>query len=263
MKDVYQHFRPEEREFIDRLQDKIDRVSFNYEIVTSDFLNPREYKILESLANASGIKLYSSSDLIDSEMVRVILAPDFYVFDPSDFDLALVEINFPSKFAKISHSQILGTLLGQTGLSRSKIGDILVTGTRAQFFIDSNFLSFVEENISKIGKLGVKLQGIPLSKLMKSDNEDKPSKNKILSVSSLRLDKLVASSFNISRKTASDLIEKGLVKLNYSVEDKKEKLLEIGDLISVRGYGRITLIDELSLSKKDKLRVEVAITKNK
>ncbi|WEV61008.1 YlmH/Sll1252 family protein [Streptococcaceae bacterium ESL0729] len=263
MKDVYQHFKPEEREFIDRSQDKIDRVNFNYEIISSDFLNPREYMILESLAKASNVCIYSSAGLADTEMVKAILAPDFYVLDVSDFDLALVDIRFPSKFAKISHSQILGTLLGQTGLNRSKIGDIIVTDDRAQFYVDSKLLSFLEENISKIGKLGVKLRGIPLDQAIGLEQVSEPSKIKLLSVSSLRLDKLVASSFNLSRKIASDLIEKGLVKLNYSVEDKKEKLLELGDLISVRGYGRFTLINELSLSKKDKLRVEVAITKNK
>ncbi|URZ87038.1 RNA-binding protein [Floricoccus penangensis] len=263
MNEIYQHFKPEEKAFIDRASDWIDRVKENYEVISTNFLNPREVEILKSLANGADIKIFSSFDIVRTEMVKVILAPNFYELTLDDFQLSLIEIDFPSKFAKIGHPQILGTILGQTGLERNKIGDILVSDSRAQFFVDSKFTNLLSENISKIGKLGVKLYQVPFDKLITISNNGSNTRQKVLVVSSLRLDKLVASSFNISRKIAADLIDKGFVKLNYSLEARKETILEIDDLVSVRGYGRFTLINKLSLSKKDKNRVEVEITNKK
>lgn len=263
MNEIYQHFKPEEKHFIDKASDWIDRVKENYEVISTNFLNPRQVEIMKSMANGADIKIFSSFDIVKTEMVKLILAPDFYELALDDFQLSLIEIDFPSKFAKIDHPQILGTILGQTGLERNKVGDILVSDNRAQFFIDSKFGNLLSESISKIGKLGVKLYQVPFDELITMSNDSSNTRQKVLVVSSLRLDKLIASSFNVSRKIAAELIDKGLVKLNYSVEERKETVLEIGDLVSARGYGRFTLINKLSLSKKDKNRVEVEITNKK
>ena len=42
MKDIYQHFRPEEREMLTLLNSKFEQASNNFYAVLTDFLNPRE-----------------------------------------------------------------------------------------------------------------------------------------------------------------------------------------------------------------------------
>lgn len=263
MKNIYQHFRPEEKIFIDQSMDMVHRVVDNYMTVLTDFINPRQFKILESIANSEDISLYSSEIIVNTEMVRVILAPDYYKLDPNDFEISLIDVDFPSKFSNIRHAQILGTLLGETGLDRSKIGDVLISNDKAQFFIEDRFENLVVKNISKIGKLGVKLKQVSFDNVLKFDTSYDSSNTKVLVVSSIRLDKIIAATFNISRTIASSLVEKDLVKVNYMVITKKDYLLDEGDLISVRGYGRIVMGAQLSLSKKDKIRIEVKITRSK
>lgn len=38
------------------------------------------------------------------EYAKVIVAPDYYQLDPSDFDLALLEMVYASKFHHLTHS---------------------------------------------------------------------------------------------------------------------------------------------------------------
>ena len=47
------------------------------------------------------------------EYAKVIVSPDYYQLDPSDFDLALLEMVYASKFHHLTHSQVLGTIVHQ------------------------------------------------------------------------------------------------------------------------------------------------------
>lgn len=46
---IYQHFRPEEKDFIDQAMNWIDQVKHSYAPKLSDFLDPRQQEILTSL----------------------------------------------------------------------------------------------------------------------------------------------------------------------------------------------------------------------
>lgn len=46
---IYQHFRPEEKDFIDQAVNWIDQVKNSYAPKLSDFLDPRQQEILSSL----------------------------------------------------------------------------------------------------------------------------------------------------------------------------------------------------------------------
>ncbi|MGA3513612.1 RNA-binding protein, partial [Lactiplantibacillus plantarum] len=46
---VYQHFRSEERPFIDTVEDWIEQVNMQYAPVLTEFLDPRQAFILETL----------------------------------------------------------------------------------------------------------------------------------------------------------------------------------------------------------------------
>ncbi|GFH41221.1 RNA-binding protein [Lactococcus insecticola] len=258
---VYQHFRASERGFIDQATDWLTRVSETYSIVTTDFLNPRQVFILETLANAREIQVLTSSAIAETEYVKVILAPDYYVLDVADFELALLQIDFASQFVTLKHGQILGTFLGETGLDRSKIGDIVVHDTIAQVFVTANLASIFVTSIHKIARSGVKISEMPLSKFIVGQEETAIAK--VITVSSLRLDKAVSAVFNISRNLAQNLIQSNKIKVNYAESVKNDFDLVDGDLVSVRGYGRFTVAETLGVTKKDKTRVEVKLIATK
>ena len=256
---IYQHFHPEEKQFIDRVLDWMDRVENNYSVVTTYFLNPREVEILESLANKRELQIFSTQDIAQTELTKIIIAPEFYQLDESDFDLALLEISYAKKFYQLKHSQILGSFLGQTGIRRSEIGDIVLNEGRAQVFVSKHLLEIFQNNIEKIGPAPVKFVEKTLEELIKTEDN---SVIKVILVSSLRIDKIIASTFEISRNLAVNMLQLRKVKLNYLEIEKKDFPVEQGDLISVRGLGRIKVLKILGETKKGKQKIECEITKN-
>lgn len=262
-KAIYQHFRPSERLFIDKVTDWIDKVSDTYSIVTTDFLNPRECYILQTVLNHSAkqdIQLFSSSMIAETEYVKLILAPDYYQLSIADFELSCLQIAFASKFTTLKHSQILGTMLGETGIERLKIGDITIHPSFAQVFVDQKLVSVFIEKIQKIARNGVKISEIKAEQYVKVPDQHQ---YKTVTLSSLRLDKVIASTFNYSRSQAQKLIQSNKVKVSYAEVLRNEFELFETDLISIRGLGRIKLVQNLGLTKKNKIRVEVQVVSSK
>lgn len=260
---IYQHFRDSERAFIDQASDWIAKVSDSYSSVTTDFLNPRQVFILTTLVNrenAGEIQVYTSSAIAETEYVKVIIAPSYYQLAVADFSLACLQIDFASKFVTLKHSQILGTFLGETGLDRSKIGDILVHEDFAQVFVDAKLVTLFTEKIHKIARSGVKIREIQLEQFVPSPEQ---AVIQTVTMSSLRLDKTIASVFNVSRNLAQNLIQSNKVKVNYTEILKNDFELDENDLISVRGLGRLRIRQNLGLTKKNKLRIEVQVIASK
>ena len=71
------------------------------------------------------------------EYTKVIVAPDYYQLDPSDFDLALLEMVYASKFHHLTHSQVLGTIVHQLGVERKSFGDILTSDGKIKYLLNS------------------------------------------------------------------------------------------------------------------------------
>ncbi|MGT2887019.1 RNA-binding protein [Streptococcus didelphis] len=250
---IYQHFHPDEYSFIEKMSDFVERVENNYALQVTDFLNPRQMEILKVLVATSKLQYFSSADFYHTEYGRVIIAPDYYSLNQDDFDLALVEISYNSKFNRISHSQILGTLLNELGIKRSLLGDILVQEGYAQIMISCNLLSYFLGNITKIARASVQLREIPLSKIALSETQE----NTIdITLSSLRLDRVMASVLKLSRSQAIKLLESDKVKVNYGTVRRTSDSLSIGDLVSVRGFGRFKLLEDNGFTKNGKYKLK-------
>ena len=76
------------------------------------------------------------------------------------------------------------------------------------------------------------------------------------------IDKLVASSFKLSRSDASQLIFGKHVKVNYSIIDNPSYLVGLNDLISVRRFGRFKIVKKMaSKNGKHKLTIQIQSSK--
>ncbi|OOL79762.1 RNA-binding protein, partial [Enterococcus faecium] len=74
-------------------------------------------------------------------------------------------------------------------------------------------------------------------------------------VSSMRLDSVISEIYNISRQRSKQLIEAGKVKVNWTENTRPDFVLELLDIISVRGYGRVQIQELEGKTKKEKYRV--------
>ena len=249
---IYQHFQPSEREFIDRVSDWARQVEDKQLLYCSYFLNPREQEILQMIANSFSLKYFKFPE--DTEYAKLILAPGYYEISEEDFDVSLIEISYSSKFGSLEHRQILGAFIHETGLERREIGDILISENRVQIYVSQHLFSYFKESIRKIGKMSVELNEVPFSEKIAVEDENESS---VILVNSLRLDRIIASSLVISRNLAANMIQSGHVRVNYSENTKNDSFIKIGDLISIRGFGRIKILKELGLTKKDKIKVEI------
>ncbi|EHJ52374.1 RNA-binding protein [Streptococcus macacae] len=251
---IYQHFNIEEHDLIEKTYDIIKQVEDSYTHYVTDFINPRQVKVMQTIISQTDLQVYLSSDYIPSEYARLLIAPVYYELDIADFEISLLEINYNNKFNRLTHAQILGTLLNKLGVKRQILGDIIVQERRAQFFIESSMVSYLTAQVSKIGKAAVSFKKLELNEQL--ENPSDYTEVDIL-VSSMRLDKVISSVLKVSRGTASKLIEGEKVKLNYLVQSKISCLVEVGDLVSIRGYGRFILKRDNGFSKSGKYKLTI------
>lgn len=256
---IYQHFRSDEAPLITELSDLISQAEFEYRPILTHFLNPRERAIIASLlGQKKQVKFCANGLFQQAERRRGLFYPEYFNPKQEDFQLALMEIKYPVKFAQLEHRQILGTLLG-SGLKRSAIGDILTDGIHWQVIIEKPMVEFLKQEIERIGKIKVQLEEISFSQLLQPKIEwEKAS----FSVSSLRIDNLVASVCHFSRARCKQLLAAKKVHLNWMLIEQPDFDLKLQDVISVRGFGRFQLASLGQVSKKGHLRVEVLILKN-
>ena len=74
-------------------------------------------------------------------------------------------------------------------------------------------------------------------------------------LSSMRLDAVLAGAYRLSRTESSALIRGGLVKLNHIPCERADVAVEEGALLSVRGKGRVRLQSIEGLKRKQRIGV--------
>lgn len=251
--EIYQHFRPEEKVFIDQVLQWKENVEMQYAPKLTSFLDPREQQILSILIGKNDdCRIAFFGGWSEAERKRALLYPSYYEPGQKDFDIALLEIKYNSKFNEINHRQVLGTFMS-LGLAREKFGDVVLAGERAQIAVADEISGYAIANVSKIGPAGVKLERQNFDKLLAPENT---WQNARITCNSLRLDNLLSTIGQISRKKAQDFIEAKKVKVNHAVAEKNDFVCEEGDLLSVRGLGRFRIIALSGKSKKDKWIIE-------
>lgn len=254
---LFQHYRDEDQVLIEKVLDNLERVSETYSPVLTGFVDPYVMTLYQQLAKRYDVQYFSSNDNLTKEYGRVLIAPDYYVLEAEDFELSLLEVTYATKFNHLSHSQVMGALLHQLGIRRSVFGDILVADERIQLFVDKKMTSYFKQEVTRMGRVPVQLVEKPLDQVIKPIEKVKED---VLLLSSLRLDKVIASAFKLSRTQAGKLITTDKVKRNYRVVTKVADLVEVGDQISVRGFGRFRLVDNLGFTKSGKIKIQIEKT---
>ena len=139
------------------------------------------------------------------------------------------------------------------GIERDTIGDILVADGRAVIFVKAELKEYIESQLFKIGRTGIKIVNCDLS--------DLPLGRGIATydytVTSLRLDNVVAAICKCSRDKTSKLILSGVVSHNFQLEQNVSKQLKQGDTIIIRGKGKFILDKVYGQTKKGRLKITV------
>lgn len=152
----------------------------------------------------------------------------------------------------LSHRDYLGALTA-LGIRRETIGDILVDTGRAVVFFADEIVPFVLANVDKVGRVGVRVEYADPADLPLPDEGEE----RMLTLSSLRLDAFVAAACCLSREKAAQLIRTDMVTLDHAPACDTARTLCEGACVTVRGYGKYILSAMLGTSRKGKLRIAI------
>ncbi|HSU79736.1 MAG TPA: YlmH/Sll1252 family protein [Candidatus Angelobacter sp.] len=254
---IYQHFREEERPFIDSILEWKSLVAERYTPKLTDFLDPRQQHIIKALISESDqvvVKLWGGYE--NAERKRALLLPPYYDdIGVKDLGVSLLELNYSKKFVKIEHRHLLGSLMG-LGLKREKFGDLLLTEDRTQLLLAEELEDFVRLNLNQVGRHPVSCTPQSFDELVIPSVEWDERQG---SVASLRLDAVLAEIYRQPRSKMTEFIKAGLVKVNWKVVEKAAYELTPGDALSVRGFGRSRIVSIEGETRKGNIWVKFGI----
>ncbi len=194
----------------------------------------------------------------NAERKRALIYPDYLELNEEEFQVEVLEIDYPSKFYTLEHRQILGTFMS-LGLTREKCGDILLQENRAQIVVAKEIVSYIEMNLQSIGKVKVSLASVQGEQILQIDET---WGEKSGTVSSLRLDVMLAEMLHLSRQKVQPFIKKWFSKSQLEKQWSKLLMNAIQEMFfSVRGYGRSKLFSVEGRTKRDKWRILYGILK--
>lgn len=255
MEHLIQHFRKEEQPFIEQVAGWQQEVENRYAPKLTDFLDPRQRFIVAAVIGQTEDIKYSSEGLfIEAERKRMLIYPSYFEPSNEDYQMTIFSIKYPSKFVQLKHPDVLGALLS-LGLERSKFGDIRVSDDQIQFAVATEVADYVRMHLTGIGKVKVHVETIktdePLLAIVEEWVEETHT------VSSMRLDVVLAKILNVSRQKSQALITGKKVKVNWTERESVSFELQEGDILSARGFGRMKILMIEGRTKKDKIRVQI------
>lgn len=252
---VYEHFHPEERPFIDKAMGWLHDAEDRKQVKRTDFLDPRQSFILETLAKrVQGVLVRVDGGYAEAERKRVVIAPDF--IDPAYEPMGISALSITSEdeqIGKLQHGDYLGAIVG-LGVKRDKVGDIHVHEWGAHLLVADEMAPFFSLHLSQVGRVRVFTAAVPVEQLQIAGTK---LEEMFCTVASLRLDGVVSEAARLSRAKALAPIQAGRCKVNWKVEEDPSRLVREGDVISLQGFGRFKILSVDGLSKKGRIRLTI------
>lgn len=240
-----------EEEQAAKLLDLAELVARNHKYKTSEFLDPYGFSIAETIAaHYDAITLVSNGGYMGAERVKAAFAAADFP-GKVDFGIKAIKAVWDFRYYHLSHRDILGALMG-LGIKREVLGDIIMTGEACQIIIDSTMNGFVFENFTQAGSAPVSLSEIALTDIMPRVEKVKEIKT---TLASLRLDVVAAAGFGVSRSKMADDIAVDKIKLNWQDAKSSSQAVKSGDVISMRGRGRLEVCEIFGQTKKGRTSV--------
>jgi len=237
----------EERILISRVMDLSRRCEKTGTVVYTPFLNPRQLNLVrEHCRGDFHIKVNGGWN--DAERCMIAFCP----YEDDDVVFPFTAIKITTKNGKVfSHRDYLGALLS-LGIKREKTGDIIINEGYAVIFCDSAVAEFVLFNLHNIASANVTCEVFDAGESFSFERKYECIDT---SVASLRLDCVVAAATGSNREESALLINRGLVSLNYDIAKSVSVHVKSGDVISVRGYGKMKLETDGGTTRKGRIKI--------
>lgn len=239
----------EDKLFCFKLDDAVDLCYIRQKASFFPFLSERRQAVAENYLKSicfDKFSFFGGSDKCERKMLALC-----YDDSPIVFPISALEFNF-RKCDKLSHRNFLGALMS-LGIERETVGDILVEDGKAVVFVKSDLKNYIVSQIVKIGNVGVKIKDADLSSLPSGRGTEESA----YSVSSLRLDNIVAAVTGLSREKTKSLILSGNISLNFVQTMNVSSTVSLKDVFIIKGKGKYILDAIIGKTKKGRIRISI------
>ena len=242
----------EGEETVIKLVDLAEAVQRTQKFRISEFLDPFGQEIAETVAaNYGNIRLDFAGGYQGAERVRAMYVHEDFAGSPLGFDIDCIRAAWNGQFARLSHRDVLGSLMA-LGIERDRLGDLLVTNDSVRILCDKKMAEYLLLNLTKIGTVGVSCEYADLADIVPKEERCKEIR---ATVASLRIDSIAASGFGSSRSRAAADIAADKLKLNWQPVKNASQNVKEGDILSMRGRGRLEVAEVRGQTKKGRTAV--------
>ena len=233
--------------------------------------NLKRYKELADRSRQNGMYTYSSFHSIETSSLAYDAAPEKSVKiwggienseravvrfgDPEEIgyeedfpiNILLLEPKQPKYSETLTHRDFLGAILN-LGVERDRIGDILVRDNSAYCFVLEKLAGLFCTDLERVRHTVVNCK---IVEEVPEDYRPRLSEENI-TVSSPRLDAILAKIYHLSRTDAKSLFDMVKVTINGRLCRNPETNLKENSTVSIRGYGKFEYRGEEHQTKKGK-----------
>lgn len=236
----------EAKEMAIRLLDLADTVERGRPFAVGPFMSPFAVQVGQTIsAHMKTVESKTSGGYYEAERIRVAFVNHNYD-GPIDFALQALQVTWDDRYRLIGHRDVLGSLMG-LGIKREVLGDILMQGAGCQVIVTQDMADWIIQNFIKVAMVPVHVEKIALDALIPPK---KTAKEVRTTVASLRLDAVGAAGFGISRNKMVQCIKDERTEINWQPVKSTSQMVKQGDIISVRGRGRIEIKEMTGVSRK-------------
>lgn len=222
--------------------------------VHTDFLNLSEQTIFHhSSGMMPPVRFVLSGGFESSERKVVCFLPSYEeeLYDPPFECLKITPVN--RKFAEeLTHRDYLGAIMN-LGIERSMIGDIVLKDGDAYVFVLKKMSHYLQDSLTTIRHTTITVElAEDVGELLKPEYEEIQG-----TVSSVRLDSIVALCGRLSRTKAADYIVAEKVYVNGQIASQVSRNLKDGEILSIRGIGKFKFAGTGVQTKKGRTVVTI------
>lgn len=234
-----------------RLRQNAERADRLDIAVPGRFVTGEERAMAIHAAREAGVTASFDGGWPDAERVQVCFHP---AWAEAEFTAVWAEIRWAAKFAHVEHRDLLGSLMA-LGMDRSFFGDLIAMEDRAYLLCLPEVAARLPVEWDKAGNVPVRVT------LLEETPVIEPPRGEMLrdTVASLRLDCVLSAGMKTSRSRAAEIIRTGAVAVDHMPEERTDRVLNAGQLLSIRGFGRIRLVEVGSPTRKERLPVMLEI----
>lgn len=250
--------RTDEERYLMRHIEDLAHTAFSRDIARySAFLSDREQDLARAALGRAGVQegFRFEGGWLNAERRVLCIEPE-YSCGEAPICCVRLQCRAQAGDALPAHKDYLGSLMGLE-LRREALGDIVLPedqpGTAYVFALEPAAQLICRE-LFQAGHTELTTELLTLDEVPQFPQAEREMHS--ATVSSLRLDAVLAAMLHCSRGQASELIEAGRVEINHLPADKPHAQVYEGDVFTVRGKGRFNLTALPGKSRKDRSIIE-------